>query len=178
MAEESTEAPAKAKKGGKGKLIVGLVAVVALAAGAYVFLGKGNDSGAAVKLPPCPETPALGPTSSTTAPVACRPKPEPAKGGVLQMDPVTVSLADGSLVKVAIGVQLGTGDVTKMTEEHAGAAALDATVTVLSQKTAEGLAPGEARDKAKEEVSERAVASYEPGEVLGVYFTEFVLQAR
>ncbi|MFZ4583730.1 MAG: flagellar basal body-associated FliL family protein [Acidimicrobiia bacterium] len=170
------------KKGGKSKLIIIVLLLVVIGGGAYMFLG-GSDSSAA-KLPPCKEEvdPMASTTSTekgatTTAP-KCAAEPVPKRGGVLQADPVTLTLKDGSLLKVGIAVQLGEAAVAKtMAEEHGEAAAVHVAMAVLATKNAEELAPGEPREKVQEEISAEVRGYYDPEVVLGVYFTsDFVLQ--
>lgn len=178
---EKTEGDAKAKKGGKGKLIIGLVLVIVIGGGAFMFLGQGKKSDAA-ELPPCPFP--QGTTTTIAPPTDCELPPPPEEGPVAQMAPITLSLADGGMVRVAVALQLAAGGDAKLfAEENEGAKALDQTVAVLSTKTAAELAPGEPRDHVKEELSEHVVEAYTKGTgasatkaVLEVYFTEFVLQ--
>lgn len=181
MAKDGNDDDAK-KKGGKGKLVIGLVLVLAIAGGAFMFLGKGKESQAA-PLPPCPLP--EGTTTTVAPPTNCVLPPEPEKGGVAQLDPTTISLSGGGLARVAVALQLSAGvDTALFVEEHEGARALDLTVSVLSSKTGAELAPGEPRDAVKAELAEAVRAAYTEGTgvdtvttVLEVYFTEFVLQA-
>jgi len=178
---EKTTDGAKAKKGGKGKLVIGLVLVIAIGGGAFLFLGKGKESEAA-ELPPCPFP--QGTTTTIAPPTDCELPPPPDEGPVAQLDAVTMSLADGGLARVAVALRLGASvNAEEFEAEHEGAKALDITVDVLSSKTAAQLAPGAPRDEAKEELSSKVVEAYTKGsgpkavrEVLEVYFTEFVLQ--
>jgi len=181
--ETEEEAEEGKKKGGKGKLIIIVLVLVIAGGAAYMFLG-GSDSGAA-KLPPCKEeADPMAPTTSTakgattTAP-QCEAKPVPKKGAVIQAEPVTLTLKDGSLLKVGIAVQLGeAADPKLMAEEHGEAAAVNVAMSVLSSKAADELAPGEPRQKVQDEISAKVREGYyEPEVVLGVYFTsDFVLQ--
>ena len=97
----------------------------------------------------------------------------PVAGEVLPLEPITMNLADGRLLKVGLALQLAEGAGT----EHpvSGSVALDEAISFLGAHTMAQLTPPEARQKAKAELSERVAERYH-SEVLEVYFTEFVMQ--
>jgi flagellar FliL protein len=150
----------KAKKSRKKLLII----VVAL----LVLLGGGGAFAAKTLL--APSTPAPDPTTVA--------------GEVITLDPVTLNLADGRYLKVTLALQLseaaapasGSVDAAAATGPAVdGAKALDAAIGVLGQRTYEQLlAPG-GRAAAQKALSEQVKKRYE-GEVLGVYFTQFLMQ--
>lgn len=157
-ADEAAGAPTKKKKG-KRKLVLVLLVVLVLVAGAgYVKMGKK----AAKKVNPA------------TAP-----------GVVVNLDPITLNLADGRFLKVGLALQLskkatpkgaGPGQVNAADlPDFDGAKALDAAIAILgNDRYGQLLAPG-GRATAQKALSTEVSHRYE-GEVLTVYFTQFVMQ--
>lgn len=96
---------------------------------------------------------------------------KPVPGAVLKMDAITVNLSGGHYLKIMVALQ-GT---TKASEELDGSKALDLVVDEFSYKTVEELASNKAREKVKAQLVKEVVEAYE-GEVMDVYFTEFVMQ--
>lgn len=148
------------ESGGKGrsKLVPAVVVVLLLAAGGYFVTSGGGDDAAAVA------------GEAVEAPV-------PVLGEVVALEPVTLNLADGRFLKVGLALQLVEGAAAVDAAGVAGfaAPALDEAISVLGARSyAELVAPG-GRDAVKQALSERVAARYE-GDVLGVYFTEFVMQ--
>jgi len=145
------EGEEEAAKGGgkKKKLMIVLPLLVVLIAGWFFLLGPGSGGAA--------EKPA---------------KPEP--GEVVQLEPITMNLADGRLLKLGLALQLplegggGHGEVS-------GSVALDEAIAYLGEQTYDQLAAPGARQAAKKELSHRVEKRYHHG-VLEVYFTEFVMQ--
>ena len=152
---EATAAPA-AKKGGRKKLIVVVAVLVVAAAAAWTFLKP-------------------SPAASATE------APQP--GPVVQLEPLTLNLADGHYLKLGLALQV-TEAVAEEAAAHGegpaeplvdGARALDAAISVLGDQTyAKLLAPG-GRAKAKALLEKEIKHRYE-GEVLTVYLTQFVMQ--
>lgn len=141
--------PVKSKK----KIAIIAVAVVVFLAGGYVVTSGGAEADAA----DAPE--------------------EPVAGDVVALDSITLNLADGRFLKVGIALQLVEGMAPPATAEVEGyaAPALDEAISLLgSLSYADLVAPG-GRDAAKASLSERVAARYED-EVMGVYFTELVMQ--
>lgn len=139
------------KKGGKKKLLI--IALVVLLAGgaAYWFLLK-------------PAPPADG-----AAAVVEEPAPDP--GAVLVVEPISLNLADGHYLRIGIGLQL-TADVA---EEPDTARALDLVVALFSQRPVAEVTTTEGRDALKAELLRQLEEAYE-GEVMDVYFTDYVTQ--
>ncbi len=95
---------------------------------------------------------------------------EPVPGEVLVMEPVQVNLADGHYLSVGIALQLVEGAA------HAdGSKALDATIDLFSGREADELVRAKNRHGLKEELMSELDHRYH-GEVLDVYFTQFVTQ--
>jgi flagellar FliL protein len=108
----------------------------------------------------------LGPGSGPSSAQAAVKKP----GEVLALEPITMNLADGRLLKVGLALQLPEG-----AHEISGSVALDEAISFLGAHSYAQLAPPAARQKAKQELSHRVAERYH-GEVMEVYFTEFVMQ--
>jgi flagellar FliL protein len=144
---------AAAAKGGKNKLVMIVVPVLLVVVAAWYFvLGPGSGGSAAEE------------------------KPKVELGEVVALDPITMNLADGRLLKVGLALQLplepppGAGH-----GEFSGSLALDEAIAFLGEHTYDQLAAPAARQEAKKELSHRVNERYHHG-VLEVYFTEFVMQ--
>lgn len=96
--------------------------------------------------------------------------PAPKPGEVVALDPIQVNLAGGHYLKIGIALQLTAG-----AKEAEGSKALDATIDLFSGKSMDQLALPEQREKLKKSLGETLTEEYE-GEVMGVYFTDFVTQ--
>ncbi len=148
LPDADTETPKK--KGGRRKLLV-LLLVLALGGGAaYWFLLRPgpDDAGAAV---------------------AEEPAPEP--GDVLVVEAISLNLADGHYLRIGVGLQL-TADVA---EEPDTARALDLVVTTFSGREVAEVTSPEGREALRGELVDRLTEAYE-GEVMDVYFTDYVTQ--
>lgn len=162
------KADGDAKKGGPKKLAV---PVVALLLGVFVgpkFLGGGGGGEAAAA------------TTTTTAP-----------GPVVTLEPITLNLADGHLLKVGLALQTsaewlaehggggggghGAPEVDESDPTRGYARALDAAIGVFSERTMPDLTHSEGREAAREELVHQLEEAYH-GEIEGVYLYEFVMQ--
>lgn len=95
---------------------------------------------------------------------------EPQPGEVLVLEPIQLNLEGEHYLRLGLALQL-TADA----HEPDGSKALDAAITLLSGRSIDELAePGE-REGLKAELNETLQESYH-GEVMEVYFTEFVTQ--
>lgn len=126
-----------------------LVLVVVLAAGAAWFF-------------------LMGPGAGSGEPAA-EPAPEP--GAVQVVEAISLNLAGGHYLRIGVGLQL-TADVT---EEVDAAQALDTVIELFSGRTVDEVASIEGRGALKSELSARLGEVYD-GEVMGVYFTDYVTQ--
>ncbi len=149
------KAPAgDAAEGGKSKkkLIAIVVVVLVLAGVGYKFtIGKPKPA----------------------APVAVEKVEAPKPGMVLKLDPITMNLADTGqtrYLQVGLALQLST-----TAKDLDGAKALDAAIGLLGEQTYAQLSAPGARTAMKNKLSEEVAKLY-PDEVLGVYFTQFVMQ--
>jgi flagellar basal body-associated protein FliL len=110
----------------------------------------------------------------TVAPPEVDPHTE--RGGVLEMEPLTVNLADGHYLKIGIALQLDKATLVETAkDEGLGAKALDMAIASLSTKTMDQLSEATVRDELKRDLGVDTCMAYE-GEVLTVYFTNFVMQ--
>ncbi|MBO3129985.1 flagellar basal body-associated FliL family protein [Dermatophilus congolensis] len=149
------------KSGGNKKLIIILVAalvVVLVAAGVIVMMLLGGNK---------------------------EPEPDPAtqNGAVYAMkDPMTLNLADGKFLKVNLAIQMSKAGDEHLTEAGVDAAkgpdlskARDAAIEILSKYKYSDLLQHEKKSEAQETLSKEVKKRYD-GDVLSVYFTEFVMQ--
>lgn len=97
------------------------------------------------------------------------PKPQP--GAVLKLDSINVNLADNHYLKVGLALQT----TTKASADIDGSHALDIAISQLSGRQMSDLAVPAKREKAKEALVKAVSQAYE-GEIMDVYFTEFVMQ--
>jgi flagellar FliL protein len=135
-----------------------IVVAVALLGAAFLMRGGGGGGGAVQ-------------ASTTETSVAV---PE---GEVVALEPITMNLAGGDILKVGIALQLAaTADAAKATADKAGfgARALDETISVLGQYSRSELAAAGGIADAKAKLSKRVALAYH-SEVTGVYITQFVV---
>ena len=95
---------------------------------------------------------------------------EPVPGEVMTMEPIQVNLADGHYLRVGIALQLSAE-----AHEADGSKALDATIDLFSGVDRAELAKAGQRQELKRRLEEELHDDYH-GDVLEVYFTEFVTQ--
>lgn len=161
------EGPRSTDKGGepkksRKKLSIGVAVVFVVLLGVGGFVGKGL----------------LAP------PAAPEPDPKTVAGIVVTLAPITLNLADGRYLKLTLALQLSKAASPAAGSVDAaagavpvldGAKALDAAIGVLGQRTYNQLlAPG-GRASAQKALSAQVKKKYD-GDVLGVYFTEFLMQ--
>lgn len=165
-------APAAAAKKLDTKVIA-IAAVVALAAVYFLFL-KPSPKAAT---PPATGASAAAPVSAGNVRLGDL-ENIPHDGPVVALDSITVNLADGKFLRLGIALQLskeaGKGEGS-LDPRSFGARALDSAITVMSSYTADDLTQPKSRAKAKERLTRTIVARYD-NEVLGLYFTDFVMQ--
>ena len=95
--------------------------------------------------------------------------PEP--GEVVALDPVAVNLAGGGYLKIGVALQF-SADVGGESVPD-GAKATDLIISTFSQAKPTDVVG--ARDALKEALQQKIVEAYE-GDVLGIYYTEYVTQ--
>lgn len=98
------------------------------------------------------------------------PTEEPVPGAVMSLDPIQVNLAGGHYLRLGLALQLEEG-----IDEAEGAKALDAAISLFSGLEIADVARAEQREDLRVSLVERLDLVY-GGDVLGVYFTEFVTQ--
>lgn len=99
------------------------------------------------------------------------PPPPPEPGEVLVLEPVQINLQGGHYLRVGIALQM----TTTVAHEPDGSKALDATIELFTGLDMNGLTDPKERHKLKDELQETLEHEYH-GDVMGVYFTEFVTQ--
>jgi flagellar FliL protein len=136
--------------GGRKKIVMIVVPLLALVAGWYFVMGPGAGAKEAEAKEPVP-------------------------GEVLELEPITMNLADGRLLKVGLALQANAEPSGGGHGELTGAIALDEAIKFLGEHTYAQLAEPAGRQAAKDELSHRVAERYHH-DVLEVYFTEFVMQ--
>jgi len=153
--KDETPADDDAPKGGKKKLlIIGLVAVLAIAGGAYFFLFSGSGEAEA--------------------------EPAAEAGSVvLAVDPVAINLAGGSYLKLGFTLQFSltydesAGGSHGATATPDGAKAMD---IAISQFSGAALTDVQTNREALKEAFEAAVVEAYHGDVYELWYTEYVTQ--
>jgi flagellar FliL protein len=145
-AASADEAPKKKKKLSKKLLIIILAGIL--------VLGGGGGGGYYYFF-------ASGPKEE--------PKPEPGK--VIALEAITMNLRDGHFLKLKLALQ-ATIDAKEAPD---GSKALDIAITLFSNMSIAELSSSAARETAKKELREKITEAYH-GEVMDIYFTEFVMQ--
>jgi flagellar FliL protein len=95
-------------------------------------------------------------------------KPEP--GTVDPLDSIQINLAGGHYLRLGIALQLRKGAT-----EIDGSKALDAAINLFSGQSMTQRNQGQPRNSLKTKLSNQLTSLYD-GDVMGVYFTEFVTQ--
>ncbi len=146
-AAADAQTPAKGRK----KVVLVLVLVLLLAGGGGAFLVLGGGSGDA------------------------HAEPVP-MGPVVDLEPLTLNLADGHFLKVGLSLQLAADSAAGHGGDPLnGARARDAAIGIFGKKTYDQLLTPAGRTSARTTL-EKEVRHRYPGEVVGVYLTEFVMQ--
>ena len=146
--EKAPETDEETGKGGKKKLlIIGLVVLLVAAGAAYFFLFSGGEAEAE----------------------------EPVAGEVLALEPVAVNLAGGGYLKVGGALRPVASDAGghRTSSGPSGAKATDLIISTFSQAQPADVTG--ARDALKEALEEKIIEAYH-GEVMGIYYTEYVTQ--
>ena len=146
--DKAPETDEASAKGGKKKLmIIGLVVLLMAAGAAYFLLSASGEAEAE----------------------------EPVPGEVLALESVAVNLAGGGYLKVGVALQLvaseggGHGAATG----PSGAKATDLIISTFSQARPADVTG--AREALKEALEQKIIEAYH-GEVMGIYYTEYVTQ--
>lgn len=94
----------------------------------------------------------------------------PVPGEVVTLDPIQVNLAEGHYLRLGLALQL-----TAEAHEADGSKALDAAIDLFSGVEMSELARTSERNEFQDQLEERLHTAYH-GDVMEVYFTEFVTQ--
>lgn len=146
-AEPDTVAPKKTRRW--PSIVIGLVLLVGVFGSYWFFMGPG-----------------AGPAEGAAAPVEAV-----ELGSVQTLEAISINLSGGHYLRLGLGLQLSAdahGDVD-------GAAALDAAIGLFSGLSKEELADPQVRDDLKQQLLKAVDGPYH-GEVVGIYYTDFVTQ--
>ena len=97
---------------------------------------------------------------------------EPVPGDVVNVDPIAVNLSGGGYLKIGVALQFVEGG-GHGSETPSGAMATDLIISTFSQAQPADVTG--ARDALKEALEERIIEAYH-GDVMGIYYTEYVTQ--
>ncbi|HEU5038090.1 MAG TPA: flagellar basal body-associated FliL family protein [Nocardioides sp.] len=95
---------------------------------------------------------------------------EPKPGAMLPLESTQINLAGGHYLKIGIALQLVEGAA-----EVDGSKALDATIELFSGRDVADISKAQTRKTLKRKLGSELEERYD-GDVMGVYFTEFVTQ--
>jgi len=99
-------------------------------------------------------------------------KPGPPKpGAVVKLDSIQVNLAGGHYLRLGLALQ----ETATAKEDVDGSKALDAAIALFSGQSVADIDQGQTRTALKTKLSHQLTDLYD-GDVMGVYFTEFVTQ--
>ena len=99
-----------------------------------------------------------------------KPEPAPEPGEILKLEAIQVNLTEGHYLRLGLGLQM-----TSKAHEVDGSKALDATIELFSGRELEYLQQNVHRADLKDKLTARLDEAYH-GDVMEVYFTEFVTQ--
>ena len=151
MAKKKSDSEDGEKKS-KLRIVVVVLAVLLVAGGVYMFLGRGSS-----------EAPAVAEPVAAVAVV---------KGAVIPLDPMFINLKNERFLKLGLALQTTImGDKAELD----GSMAKDAAIEVFSDQDVAQLMSETGRATLKEELLERVTDSYGVT-VIDIYFTEFVMQ--
>lgn len=171
-AADAEAAATEGEKKSKSNLVPALVIAVGLVAGGFLMGGRTASPSAAAT------------SDGEAARAAEEQVEEKVPGEVLTLDTMTLNLADGSFLKVGLALQLAEGVQPGEAGGHGGgggdpkawaAPALDEAISVFGGHTFDELLDPKGREKVKATLAEHIGERYH-GDVLAVYFTEFVMQ--
>lgn len=153
---DQIETPPQEKKGGKGKMIGIVVAVLVVVAGAYFFLLGGSGA------------PAEEPVSA-----------EPVEGAVIDGATMTVALDDGGnqthFVRISFAVVLAEGADSAVVGNRIQILQ-DAALSTIAVYSADELRTVAGLDRLRGDLTAKAQEVYPDGEVIRVVLTEVIVQ--
>ncbi len=160
------EPPAGGDDGGKGgkkrlmSIVIGVLVVV-IALGAYWFLMGPGAAGEEAA------------TDATEEEAAADAHEEVESGGVQVVESISINLDQGHYLRLGLGLEVSAEAVAH--GEIGEAIALDAAIALFSGRSQDELSDPEIREELKHELAETLYEAYH-GEVIGVYYTDFVTQ--
>ena len=96
---------------------------------------------------------------------------EPKPGAIMSLESTQINLAGGHYLKIGLALQL----TETAAHDVDGSKALDATIDLFSGLPVTDVARAQSRHKLKNQLVKELKERYD-GDVMGVYFTEFVTQ--
>lgn len=162
----------EAKKGGKKKLIiiiVGVLLLVGIGVGAFLVLGKSGkteegEEGAETEEAAGEEEGGEGGEHGELP------------GAIMPLETFIVNLqVKGSFLKVTINLEFAEPELPHSAETDMPKIR-DAIIRVLSKKEAKDILAPEGKDKVRDEIKEIVNQTLGSEDVVGVYFTEFIVQ--
>jgi len=148
--EPEAEAPETKARRGLPKPLIAVAGVAVLGGAGYAAFSLGLVGGG---------------SGAPAAPEA------PVPGQVLQVEPISLNLADGHYLRLGLGLQL-TEDVTEAPDPSR---ALDLAITTFSGHTVAEVTDPATREALKDQLVTQLGDAYE-GEVMDVYLTNYVTQ--
>jgi flagellar FliL protein len=105
------------------------------------------------------------------------PEPELAEEApVLELEPITVNLADGHFLKIGLALALKPGTLVEEAKDNGvGAQATNLVIDRVSGEHMSDLMPSDARIQLRKELGNETCMTYD-GRILTLYFTDFVMQ--
>jgi flagellar FliL protein len=160
-AKKGKKGKSKKEKGGRSNLVPALVLGAGIAAGGYFMGGSGSEATA---------------TTETTV------EPEIVEGPLLAVEPMTINLADGRYLRLGVSFQMTDayedaveGEEGEAFAHHHASQVQDLLIATLGGHEVAALAGAEGRAEVKEELLHQ-VDEILDGNVMEIYFTEFVIQ--
>jgi flagellar FliL protein len=164
-----------APKKSKGKLLITVALCLGLAGAGYVLGGRKASAETADPAAAAAGAEGEHGATETTVAMECEPVEPPELGMVIDLPSMSVNLAEGHYLRVALSVALAADVELEKPEEFKSAPAKDIVVSTLSGRTMAELSSAGGREEAKTELTELIVEAYH-GEVDSVFITEFVMQ--
>jgi flagellar FliL protein len=153
MANKKSGSEDGEKKGNSRlRIVVIALAILVIAGGVYIFLGRGAETAPAAT------------EVAVAAPVV--------NGAVIKLEPIFINLKDDRFLKLGLALQTS---LEGKDAELDGSMALDAAIEVFSDKDIQQLVGGTGRSELKEQLIELVTEGY-GSQVTDIYFTEFVMQ--
>ena len=153
MANKKSGSEDGEKKGNSRlRIVVIALAILVVAGGVYIFLGRGAETAPAAT------------EVAVVAPVL--------NGAVIKLEPIFINLKDNRFLKLGLALQT---TLQGKDAELDGSMALDAAIEVFSDQDIQQLVGGPGRSELKEQLIELVSEGY-GSQVSDIYFTEFVMQ--